>query len=47
MQYLSQKSQIFGEHTCGLVLASRPTNLYKISIFGDTVMPQKHIFLIM
>jgi hypothetical protein len=33
--------------TCGLVLASRRTNFYKIPIFGDTVMPQKHIFLVM
>ena len=30
--------------TCGLVLASRRTNFYKIPIFGYTVMPQKHLF---
>jgi hypothetical protein len=30
---------------CGLVLASRHTNFYKIPIFGFTVMPQKHFFL--
>jgi hypothetical protein len=28
--------------TCGLVLASRCTNFYKIPIFGLGVMPQKH-----
>jgi hypothetical protein len=33
--------------TCGSVLASRCTNFYKIPIFGDIVMPQKHIFLVM
>jgi hypothetical protein len=33
--------------TCGLVLASRRTNFYKIPISGYTVMPQKHIFLVM
>jgi hypothetical protein len=33
--------------TCDLVLASRSTNFYKIPIFGDTVMPQKHIFLVL
>jgi hypothetical protein len=33
--------------TCGLVLASRRTNFYKIPIFGSTIMPQKHIFLVM
>jgi hypothetical protein len=27
--------------TCGLVLASRSTNFYKIPIFGLGVMPQK------
>jgi hypothetical protein len=27
--------------TCGLVLASRRTNFYKIPIFGLGVMPQK------
>jgi hypothetical protein len=27
--------------TCGLVLASRHTNFYKIPIFGLGVMPQK------
>jgi hypothetical protein len=26
---------------CGLVLASRRSNFYKISVFGDIVMPQK------
>jgi hypothetical protein len=30
--------------TCGLVLASRRTNFYKIPIFGYTVMFQKHFF---
>jgi hypothetical protein len=40
MQYLSKKSEIFGEHVC-LVLASRCTNSYKILIFGLGVMPQK------
>ena len=30
--------------TCGLVLASRCTNFYKISIFGCTIMLQKHFF---
>jgi hypothetical protein len=33
--------------TYGLVLASRRTNSYKIPIFGDTNMPQKHIFCVM
>jgi hypothetical protein len=33
--------------TCGLVLASRRTNFYKIPIFGYTVMFQKHIFFVM
>jgi hypothetical protein len=28
--------------TCGLVLASRHTNFYKIPIFGLAIMPQKH-----
>jgi hypothetical protein len=32
--------------TCGLVLASRSNNFYKILISSDTNMPQKHIFLI-
>jgi hypothetical protein len=32
--------------TCGLVLASRRTNFYKIPIFGYTNMPQKHFFLV-
>jgi hypothetical protein len=27
--------------TCGIVLASRPTNFYKIPIFDLGVMPQK------
>jgi hypothetical protein len=40
MQYLSKKSQIFGE-TCGLVLASRLTKFYKILISSLRVMPQK------
>jgi hypothetical protein len=45
MQYLSKKSQIFGEHVV-LVLASRYTNFYKIPIFGYIVMPQIHFFLV-
>jgi hypothetical protein len=32
--------------TCGLVLASRRTNFYKIPIFGYTNMPQKHFFFV-
>jgi hypothetical protein len=32
--------------TCGVVLASRRTNFYKIPIFGYTVMPQKHFFFV-
>jgi hypothetical protein len=28
-------------------VASRCTNFYKIPIFGDTVMPQKHILFVM
>jgi hypothetical protein len=33
--------------TCGLVLALRRTNFYKIPIFGYTVMPQKYILFVM
>jgi hypothetical protein len=33
--------------TCGLVLASRRTNFYKIPIFGYIVMPQKHFYFVM
>jgi hypothetical protein len=33
--------------TCNLVLVSRRTNFFKIPIFGDTVMPEKHIFFVM
>jgi hypothetical protein len=40
MQYLSKKSQIFGEHVV-LVLASRCTNFYKIPIFSLGAMSQK------
>jgi hypothetical protein len=36
---LSKKSQIFSEH--GLVLASRRTNFYEISISNLGAMPQK------
>jgi hypothetical protein len=42
MQYLSKKSQIFGEQVV-FVLASRRTNFYKDPISGDTIMPQKQI----
>jgi hypothetical protein len=40
-----QKISIF-LWTCGLVLASRCTNFYKIPIYGYTVMPQKHFFFV-
>jgi hypothetical protein len=33
--------------TCGLVLASRHTNLYNIPILGYTIMPPKHTFFVM
>jgi hypothetical protein len=39
MQYLSKKSEIFGEHV--VVLASRCTKFYKILIFNLRAMPQK------
>jgi hypothetical protein len=41
-----QKITIFW-WTCGLVLASRRTNFYKIPIFGLGVMPQKQNSLVL
>jgi hypothetical protein len=37
--FVSKISNFWG--TCGLVLASRRTNFYKIPIFGLGIMPQK------